>query len=217
VIEVWRARSGIVAGGCARGRVRFWRRGSARQCVAAAGSEDRVGHDVGPVPGDVVAGAVDDDMASVRGGRGERCLQARPVRAEPAGQREAAGSAQHDDGHVGKGPCGGAQLPQGRIGCGDVTVQLIGVDGAHDPPPLLQGQGQPAFHLLCPGSTRTRPAARSGRRKASSSTRTPPQLCPASTQGPAAGPVITDARSSIWRSRTASPGAGALLPSPARS
>ena len=49
----------------------------------------------------------------------------------------------------------------------------------------------------CPGSTRTRPAASSGRRKASSWTSTPPQLCPASTHGPAPSPVISDARSSI--------------------
>ena len=75
--------------------------------------KDRVGHDVGPVLGDVMAGAVDDDMASLRGCRGERCLQARPVRAEPAG--EATGSAQDDDGYVGKGCCGGAQLPQGVV------------------------------------------------------------------------------------------------------
>src|SRR6266566_9610701 len=70
--------------------------------------KDRVGHGVGPVPGDLMAGAVDDDMASLRGRRGEPSLQARPARAEPAG--EAAGSAQDDDGHAGKGPCGGAHL-----------------------------------------------------------------------------------------------------------
>ncbi len=33
--------------------------------------KDRAGHDIGPVPGDVMAGAVDDDMASLRGCRGE--------------------------------------------------------------------------------------------------------------------------------------------------
>jgi len=60
-----------------------------------------------------VAGAIDDDVASARGCRGERCLQARPVRAEPAG--EAAGRAQDDDGHIGKRPSGGAQfLPPAR-------------------------------------------------------------------------------------------------------
>ena len=36
--------------------------------------KDRAGHDVGAVSGDVMAGAVDDDMASLRGGRGEPCL-----------------------------------------------------------------------------------------------------------------------------------------------
>ena len=36
--EVWRARSGIVARGCARGRVRSRRRGSGRGDVAASGS-----------------------------------------------------------------------------------------------------------------------------------------------------------------------------------
>jgi len=102
----------------------------------------------GRLRGDVMARAVDDDMASLRGCRGEPGLQARPVRPEPAGQGEAAGNAQDDDGHVGKAPFGGAQLPQGRVGRGDVTVQLIGVDGAHDPPAPLEGQRQSAFHLL---------------------------------------------------------------------
>ena len=55
------------------------------------------------------------------------------------------------------------------------------------------------------------------RRCAASWTSMPPQLCPASTHGPAASPVITEARSSIWRSMVTRSGAGALPPSPARS
>ena len=51
-------------------------------------------------------------------------------------------------GTSGKGLCGGAQLPQGRGGHGGVIVQLIGEDGAHDPPPPLEGQGQEALQLL---------------------------------------------------------------------
>jgi hypothetical protein len=57
--------------------------------------EDRSGHHVGPVLWNVMAGAVDDDMASPRGCGGEPFLQAGPVRAEPA--TESAGSAQDDD------------------------------------------------------------------------------------------------------------------------
>ena len=43
---------------------------------------------------------------------------------------------------------------------------------------------------------------RSGRRQASSCTKIPPQLCPASTHGPAAVLVITDSKSRTWRART---------------
>ena len=96
-----------------------------------------------------MAGADHDDMASLRGRRGELCLQARPARAETAG--EAARSAQDNDGHVRKGPCGGAHLPHGRKRHGGVIVQLIGVDGEHDPPPPLEWQGQETLHLLVPG------------------------------------------------------------------
>lgn len=41
--------------------------------------KDRAGHDVGPVPGDVMAGAIDDDMASLGGGRGEPISYASPI------------------------------------------------------------------------------------------------------------------------------------------
>ena len=39
--EVWHARNGIVARGCARGRIWSWRRGPGRRCVAAPGSAPR--------------------------------------------------------------------------------------------------------------------------------------------------------------------------------
>ncbi len=119
-----------------------------RRCSRLSGDrEDRIGHDVGPVHGDLMAGPVDDDMASLRAGA-ESSACRRPVRAEPTG--EAAGSAQDDDGHIGKGPCGGAQLRQGRSGHGGVIVELVVEDGPHDPPPPLEGKGQAVLHLLVP-------------------------------------------------------------------
>jgi SAM-dependent methyltransferase len=110
--------------------------------------KDRVGHDVGPVTGDVMARAVDDDVTSLRRGRGQPRLQGRPVRAEPA--REAAGGAQDDDGHIGKRRRGGAQLPQGRHGRGDVIAQLVGESGPPGPQAQLEWHGQSALHLLVP-------------------------------------------------------------------
>jgi hypothetical protein len=86
--------------------------------------QDRVRHGVRPVLVDAVAGAVDHDMAALRGACSQICLQACPVRPEPP--REALGGGQHRDRHVGKGPGRAAQLPQcARARRGAAAAQFI--------------------------------------------------------------------------------------------
>ena len=161
---------------------------------------DRICHGARPILRDAMAAAIDHQVAAAWNGSGQVFLQTGPVCTKPP--REAPGSAEHHDWDVRKRPADAAQFPQHCHARRSVTVAQLSTPGRGRSRSARRARrGRPGVICSCAGSTSTSPATSCRRRQAASWTKIAPQLCPASTQGPAAAPVTTDSKSRTWRAR----------------